>query len=64
MRTLFGFGTPREMAAAIAAAWNIVLRFLLASADGLRRRLVGTSILPTVNAPVAACGGLAVATGP
>jgi transposase len=64
MRMLFGYGTPREMAAAIAAAWNILLRFILASAVRFRRRLVGTALLPTVHAPVAACAGLAVATGP
>lgn len=64
MRTLFGHGTPRELAAAIAAAWNILLSFILAAAGGLRRRFVGTAFPPTVNASVAACAALAVATIP
>lgn len=64
MRTLFGYGTPRAMAAAIAAAWNALLRFILAAAVGFHRRLVGTALLPTTHAPVVACAGLIVATGP
>lgn len=64
MRTLFGYGTPREMAAGIATAWNILLRFILASVVSFRRRLVGTALLPTMNAPVAARAGLAAARGP
>lgn len=34
MRTLFGYGTPREMAAALAAPWNVLLRFVLEALDG------------------------------
>jgi transposase len=63
MRTLFGYGTPRETAAAIGAAWNILLRFVLAAAVGFHRRLVGTALPPTVDAPMAACPALAVTTG-
>jgi hypothetical protein len=62
MRTLFGYGTPREMAAAIAAAWNMLLRFILASAAGSRRHFVGTALPPTVDAPFAACVALAMTT--
>jgi hypothetical protein len=63
MRTLFGYGTPREMAAAIAAAWNMLLRFTLASAAGFRRHFVGTALPPTVDAPIVACAALAMTTG-
>lgn len=63
IRTLFGHGTPREMAAAIAAAWNIVLSFLLTSVVAFQRRLTGTALLSTLNAPVAVRAGLAIATG-
>jgi transposase len=54
MRTLFGYGTPRELAAAIAAAWNDFLRFVLAATVGVHRRVVGTALLPTVDAPMLA----------
>lgn len=64
MRTVFGYGTPREMAAAIAAAWNILLRFDLKAVVGLNRRLVGMAFLPPLDAPTATCPALAVATNP
>lgn len=60
MRTLFGYGTPREMAAAIAAAWNVLLCFIRASAAGFRRHFVGTVLPPTVDAPIADCAALAI----
>lgn len=63
MRTLFGFGTPREMAAAIAAVWNILLRFVLESIAASRRLLVGTALPLTVNDHDATGIDLAVATG-
>jgi transposase len=62
MRTLFGYGTPREMAAAIAAAWNMLHRFVLESVVRFRRRLFGTALLQTVDDTVAA--GATVAIGP
>jgi hypothetical protein len=54
MRTLFGYGTPREMAAAIAAALIALLRFVL---EGLMRfagRFGGTTLPRTAGQPVAA----------
>ena len=54
MRTLFGYGTPREMAAAIAVAWNVLLRFLYASVVAVHRRVAGTALPLTVAAPVVA----------
>ncbi len=64
MRTLFGFGTPREMAAAIAAVWNILLRFVLESIAGSRRLFVGTALPRTVADHDATGIALAAATGP
>ena len=62
MRTLFGYGTPREMAAAIAAAWNLLLRFVLESIVDFRHHLIGTALLQTVDHPSASAA--AVAAGP
>jgi transposase len=44
MRTLFGFGTPKEMAAAIAAAIKLLLRFALASFASFDRLLFGPAL--------------------
>ena len=54
MRTLFGYGTPREMAAAIAAAVIALLQFALGSVIRFAGR-VGGSLLPAAaGQPVAA----------
>jgi len=44
MRTLFGFGTPREMAAAVAAALTFVIRFVLEVAIRFASRFAGTAL--------------------
>jgi hypothetical protein len=45
MRTLFGHGTPRQMAAAAAAALIVTVRFVLGCLVGLAAFLAGT-LLP------------------
>ena len=54
MRTLFGFGTPREMAAAVAAAFDFVIRLVLETAIRFAWRFAGTALPPTGDACVAA----------
>jgi transposase len=49
MRTLFGYGTPREMAAAIAAAWIALFLLVVERATRLGDRLAGT-LLPRTTA--------------
>jgi len=52
MRALIGYGTPREMAAAIVAAWVALLHFALGSFVRVRDRLLGTALPRTVGDPV------------
>jgi len=56
MRTMFGFGTPREMTAAVAAAFNFVIRFVLGFAIRFATRFAGT---PLPRAEGARVGGRA-----
>ena len=49
MRTLFGYGTPRELAAAIAAAWVALLLRLMGRARYAGNRLVGMNLPPAVG---------------
>lgn len=64
MRTLFGYGTPREMAAAIAAVWNMLVRFVLDLIVGFRRHLIGTALLPAVDTLSASAGAVVAGSGP
>jgi transposase len=54
MRTLFGYGTPREMAAAIAAAWIALLHFVVERAAGGGDVLSGTLFPRTAGDRIAA----------
>jgi hypothetical protein len=56
MRTSFGCGTPREMAAAIAAAWTVVFRFVLDAIVRFGTRVFGTVLLSAADNRVAAEG--------
>lgn len=53
MRTLFGYGTPREMAAAIAAAWISLLRFVPRAFIRFAERFGGTLLPHIADRPVA-----------
>lgn len=64
MRTLFGYGTPREMAAAITAVWNMLVRFVLDLIVGFRRHLIGTALLPAVDTLSASAGAVVAGSGP
>jgi transposase len=52
MRTMFGFGTPREMAAAVAAALDFVIRFVLEVATRFASPFAGTALPSTGGARV------------
>jgi transposase len=54
MRTLFGFGTPREMAAATAAALIALLRFVLGAVIWFAERFGGALIPRSAGRPAAA----------
>jgi transposase len=56
MRTLFGYGTPREMAAAVAAALIALLRFVFGGVTRFAGCLSGMLLLRTAGQPVAAQG--------